>query len=563
MNTAGLTLSGTALDPTAQGGSDPAQDPAQGADPGQAQQQAQAQPQQAPSNNQVQPTPSPTATSVADAAGDAAQGQKTGMFKNILIGALKGLATGGIPGAIEGSIAPKIAATRFQQQQTNAQSAVLQKQADVANTVAEAYQKHAMADYYTNDLNEKIAEDGRTSLMSYRAYGINPMAIVDANDAAGATAQVKSMVEDGRTPLIIPIGGHQYAALDLNAVANTPADLSRINLDRQLHGFPTYQPTEWMNAKMTSPAMRTAAIKHTNDFLSPSAKSLPEYNDKIAQYKSYVKGLGDGTIQVDDPTAAKKYMDTALQTLQEGHDATLQEMLKQKEAYAQTRFIKLTMSDGSEKVLPGPEAVKFTSGNPGAVKDFSFGGPLPQKTQPSGANAQPNQPRAVNPSFSNAMLEGTLPDGTQVAGNPSEMSSFGITNTSKMDASEAQRVRAGRLLIAPNGLFNAISKDVATLQSKGQLDAIANHWHEYLAGKYNTNPDFQALRTDMGLAKTLLMQAHVGLRGSAEMLDHFGSLADYKVSDGPTLKAALAHEWNYVHERAMYHPSADPTLKKR
>lgn len=564
MSTAGLTLSGTALDSAAQGGSDPAQDPAQGADPGQQAQPAQSDQQGQPAqDNQVQPTPSPTAASVADAAGEAAQGQKTGMFKNILIGALKGLATGGVPGSVEGMIAPKIAATKFQQQQTNAQSAVLQKQANVANTVAEAYQKHAMADYYTNDLNEKIAEDGRTSLMSYRAYGINPMAIVDANDAQAATAQVKGMVEDGRTPLIIPIGGHQYAALDLNAVANTPADLSRINLDRQLHGFPTYQPTEWMNPKMTSPAMRTAAIKHTNDFLSPSAKSLPEYNDKIAQYKSYVKGLSDGTIQVDDPAAAKKYMDTALQTLQEGHDATLQEMLKQKEAYAQTRFIKLTLSDGSEKVLPGPDAVKFTSSNPGAVKDFSFGGPLPQSQgQPQQPNS-PNAPRAVNPSFSNSMMEGTLPDGTQVAGNPAELQQYGVTNTSKLDASEAQRVRAARLMIAPNGLFSAISKDVAALQAKGQLDGIANHWQEYLSGKYNTNSEFQALRTDMGLAKTLLMQAHVGLRGSAEMLDHFGSLADYKVSDAATLKTALAHEWNYVHERAMYHPSADPTLKKR
>jgi hypothetical protein len=161
------------------------------------------------------------------------------------------------------------------------------------------------------------------------------------------------------------------------------------------------------------------------------------------------------------------------------------------------------------------------------------------------------------------MLEGTLPDGTQVAGNPSELNSWGVTNTTKMDASEAQRVRAGRLLIAPNGLFASISKDIAALQQKGQLDAIANHWREYMAGKYNTNPEFQSLRTDMGLAKTLLMQAHVGLRGSAEMLEHFGSLADYKVSDGPTLKAALKSEWNYVHERAMYHPSADPTLKKR
>jgi hypothetical protein len=559
MSTAGLTLSGTALDPAQQ--QDPSQD--QGQDQGQPQQPAPDQLQQAQQpDNQVQPTaPKETASHVAEAAGEAAQGQKTGMFKNILIGALKGLANDGLPGAVEGAIAPKIAAKQFQRNQTNADSAVLQKQANVASTVAEAYQKHAMADYYTNDLNEKIAQDGRTSLMGYKAYGINPMAIVDANDAKSATAQVKSMVEDGRTPLIIPIGGHQYAALDLNAVANTPADLSRINLDRQLHGFPTYQPQEWMNAKMTSPAMRTAAIRHTNDFLSPSAKSLPEYNDKIAQYKSYVKGLGDGTIQVDDPAAAKKYMDTALQTLQEGHDATLQEMLKQKEAYAQTRFIKLTMSDGTEKVLPGPEAVKFTSSNPGQVRDFSFGGPLPN-AQPNGQQAKPNQPRAINTAYNNAMLEGTLSDGTQVAGNPSELQSWGVSNATKMDASEAQRVRAGRLLIAPNGLFNAISKDVATLQQKGQLDAIANHWREYLAGKYNTNPDFQGLRTDMGLAKTLLMQAHVGLRGSAEMLDHFGSLADYKVSDGPTLKAALAHEWNYVHERAMYHPSADPTLKR-
>jgi hypothetical protein len=35
------------------------------------------------------------------------------------------------------------------------------------------------------------------------------------------------------------------------------------------------------------------------------------------------------------------------------------------------------------------------------------------------------------------------------------------------------------------------------------------------------------------------------------MLEHFKALADYRISDAPTLRAALASEWNYVHEKAM------------
>src|SRR5207302_1175380 len=55
----------------------------------------------------------------------------------------------------------------------------------------------------------------------------------------------------------------------------------------------------------------------------------------------------------------------------------------------------------------------------------------------------------------------------------------------------------------------------------------------------------------MGLSATKLMQAHVGSRGGAFMLEHFEDLANAGEMDAPTLKAGLASELNYMQDVAM------------
>ncbi|MFI5056896.1 MAG: hypothetical protein ACHQLQ_01815 [Candidatus Acidiferrales bacterium] len=98
----------------------------------------------------------------------------------------------------------------------------------------------------------------------------------------------------------------------------------------------------------------------------------------------------------------------------------------------------------------------------------------------------------------------------------------------------------------------SITQLIDTLDKSGKLGPVASRWNDFMAGTYGAgDPYVSALRAKMGLSTTLLMQAHVGNRGSAQMLEHFEDLANQKKLDGPTLKAAFGSEINYVRERSM------------
>jgi len=306
-------------------------------------------------------------------------------------------------------------------------------------------------------------------------------------------------------------------------------------------------------SKMIGPQGRMAAMKHAQDFTHPTAKSLPEFDDKIARYQSYVDALKAGkVVGLDDPKKAQDTMQTALDTLVSGHNQLMADLIKQKAALASTRFVKLTLSDGSERVMTGPEAVNFTRGSDVLVKDATpIQGAPGQPGQPGAGN--PNKPHAVNPSFSASLQMATMPDGRQVAGSPAELSAAGLAGQ-KVGESEATQIRAARQLVAPNGLFASIAQDISELDKKGMLGVVASRWNEFMTSKVGIGPDFVKLRNDLRLSSTRLMQAHVGLKGSNEMLEHFGTLADYKISDAATLKSALSSEFKYALERAAFIP---------
>jgi hypothetical protein len=98
----------------------------------------------------------------------------------------------------------------------------------------------------------------------------------------------------------------------------------------------------------------------------------------------------------------------------------------------------------------------------------------------------------------------------------------------------------------------SITQLIDKLDNAGKLGPVASRWNEFMAGKVGAgDPDVAALRTKMGLSTTLLMQAHVGNRGSSAMLEHFEDLANQKKLDAPTLKAAFNSEMSYVRDRAM------------
>jgi hypothetical protein len=173
--------------------------------------------------------------------------------------------------------------------------------------------------------------------------------------------------------------------------------------------------------------------------------------------------------------------------------------------------------------------------------------------QKAGAEEQAKQ--SVKASFASIkpgnMMFGSMPDGSQVAGTPDELQRAGASGIMKLDADSAKKTVVARQLIAPNGLFNMVNADLRKLDSDGKLGVVASRWNDFMTGKVGSDPEYAPLRTHMGLLSTALMQAHVGARGSNEMLEHFKSLADYRISDGPTLRSALGAEYGYVKEKAM------------
>jgi hypothetical protein len=149
------------------------------------------------------------------------------------------------------------------------------------------------------------------------------------------------------------------------------------------------------------------------------------------------------------------------------------------------------------------------------------------------------------------LLAGNLEDGTKIAGTEDELKAAGASGIVKLPADESKKVIVARQMIAPDGLFAHVAADIQALEAKGKIGTVASRWADFMAGKVGSEPDFQPLRTDMGLLSTALMQAHVGARGSEEMLRHFKELADYSISDSATLRRALAREWDYVREKSM------------
>lgn len=162
-------------------------------------------------------------------------------------------------------------------------------------------------------------------------------------------------------------------------------------------------------------------------------------------------------------------------------------------------------------------------------------------------NAASNKPQKADTN----MYVGTAPDGAQVAGTSSDLQSAGAQGVTKLDADTQKKVITARQLIAPNGLFLDVKNDIAALDSQGKLGNVASRWNNFMAGKLGDDPDFAALNTHMGLLSTALMQAHVGARGSSEMLEHFQNLMNQKISTPQQLKAQLNAAYSYVKEKAM------------
>lgn len=165
--------------------------------------------------------------------------------------------------------------------------------------------------------------------------------------------------------------------------------------------------------------------------------------------------------------------------------------------------------------------------------------------------------------------------GNTVLVSAADAKTMGLTGQMKADTDLVNKAQAGRdwLKLATNqapadatpdkmGIMQLVNK----MDAEGKLGAVTSRWEDFMAGKVGVgDPEFSALRAKMGLSTTKLMQAHVGSRGGAFMLEHFEDLANAGKMDAPTLKSALSSEIDYVKDVAKLPQSssgASPAANK-
>ncbi len=141
----------------------------------------------------------------------------------------------------------------------------------------------------------------------------------------------------------------------------------------------------------------------------------------------------------------------------------------------------------------------------------------------------------------------------------SQAKQAGLLNQAKADNDTINKTLAARhvqpLLWNDKPENPGIMQMIDKLDKNGKLGPLASKWNAFMAREWGSgDPDYAALLTRMDLASTKLMQAHVGSRGSAQMLEHFADLANAKKLDARTLKAGVDQEIRYVHDISMNAP---------
>jgi hypothetical protein len=94
-----------------------------------------------------------------------------------------------------------------------------------------------------------------------------------------------------------------------------------------------------------------------------------------------------------------------------------------------------------------------------------------------------------------------------------------------------------------------------------ELGPIGGRWNEFMAGKIgSTNPEFAALRANIGLLQTGTMRAHVGARGGVALMSKFEGLFNSQRMDAPTLKASLIAVRDFLkgYRDEVYPSEAEP-----
>lgn len=202
-----------------------------------------------------------------------------------------------------------------------------------------------------------------------------------------------------------------------------------------------------------------------------------------------------------------------------------------------------------------PDAVKGEQTKAGAVKQAQLdveNSPANQAAAARGAGVKASAEQEAKTASGTSLMVGTDKDGNQIAGTSDELTKAGAQGVTKLSADTGNKVITARQLTAPEGLFAMIRKDMDTLDQKGKMGSAASaRFNDALLTKAGSDPDYAPLITHTHLLATALMQAHVGSKGSENMMDEFKNLANAGKMSASTLRSALGAEYNYVHEKAM------------
>ena len=203
-----------------------------------------------------------------------------------------------------------------------------------------------------------------------------------------------------------------------------------------------------------------------------------------------------------------------------------------------------------------PTAIQGAGAKAGAISNAEQANKLALQQ-----NAQDVKP-VKDPLDTKNTYTATDKDGNQVAGSASELKAAGIDagKMTKLEGSDASKVITARQLTSPSGLFSLINQDMRELDAKGKMGSAAtSRLNDALLEKAGSDPDFAPLFTHTHLLATALMQAHVGSKGSENIMDEFKNLANAGKMSAPTLRAALGAEYKYVSEKAMRPKVATPS----
>lgn len=98
-------------------------------------------------------------------------------------------------------------------------------------------------------------------------------------------------------------------------------------------------------------------------------------------------------------------------------------------------------------------------------------------------------------------------------------------------------------------------------EKDGKLGIFASRYNEFMSGTVGAgDPEFAALRTDLGLLQTALMKIHTGSRGSTTIMQKFGGLINGGRMDAETLKAAVNEAKVWIDNYAQLVPTGAEAL---